>query len=423
MGDGRVDLSTIIEDVKARKIYNSKGDATIEIDVITCEGFGRASAPEGGSRGKNEAVAYPSGGVDQAIEKVEEVIAPELIGMNSDEQETIDMLLHEVDGSPDFRNIGGNTASAVSLAVAKAAASSHGIPLFQHLSGVLANELPTPLGNVLGGGLHAGKNAPVFQEFHALPLKAASFEEAAVVNFRVHSEVGRLLEKVGITFTGGKGDEGAWAPNLKDDAAIEIVVKACNKISRESGIDVRVGLDVAASTFWDRDRERYVYARDGLERDRGEQIQYIIDLVKTYKLAYVEDPLHEEDFEGFSELTEKIRGCLICGDDLFTTNKKRLELGIKGKAANAIIIKPNQVGTLTDAYRTVKLAKKFGYIPVASHRSGETCDPYLAHVAVAFSCPIIKTGVVGGERLAKINELVRIERLLSDRAKIAEVKI
>jgi len=412
-------MSTVIEDVMARKIFNSRGEETLEIDVATAAGFGRASAPAGASRGKAEVVQYPEEGVDQAIKKVEELIVPELIGLNADDQEEIDLLLHEIDGTKDFRNIGGNTAFAVSLATAEAAATSYGMPLFQHLAGYLANELPHPLGNVLGGGKHAHGKAPDIQEFLVLSLKAHDFSEAAKANVLVHQKVGSFLKKVDKTFTGGRGDEGAWASNIKSEEALEIVVKACEEVSEELGVDCRAGLDMAASTLWEQREKRYVYARDGTKRNPGEQLDFVLHLIENYDLAYVEDPFHEEDYESFAEVTKKVKKCLICGDDLFVTNRDRLTRGIKVCAANAIIIKTNQVGTLTDAWETTEVAKKARYIPVMSHRSGETNDAHIAHLAVAFRCPIIKTGVLPGERVVKINELIRIEETLGERAKMS----
>jgi len=416
-------LSTIIEDVKARKILNSRGEATIEVEVTTSDGFGIASAPSGASRGKAEAVAYPPGGVDEAIRKVEELIAPELIGMSADEQEKIDNLLHELDGTEIFMNIGGNTAYAISLAVADAAANSYNMPLFQYLGGYLACYLPYPLGNVLGGGKHALGKVPDIQEFLVLPIGAKTFMSAAEANVKVHRRLRDLLIKVDPYFTGGRGDEGAWAPNISNDKALEVVSKACEEVSNEVGFECRVGLDIASSSLWDEKKQRYVYKSEGVERDPGEQLEYILGLIENYKLIYVEDPFHEEDFESFRELTSKVKGCLICGDDLFVTNEKRLNIGVANKAGNAIIIKVNQVGTLTDAWRTTKLAKESGYVPIVSHRSGETTSYHIAHLAVGFSCPIIKTGVLGGERVAKINELIYIEEILGEKAKMSRLKI
>jgi len=416
-------MSTVIEDVKARKILNSRGEATIEVEITTSDGFGIASAPSGASKGKAEAVAYPPGGVEEAIKKVEELIAPELIGMSADEQEEIDNLLHELDGTKNFMNIGGNTAYAISLAVADAAANSYNMPLFQYLGGYLACHLPYPLGNVLGGGKHALGKVPDIQEFLVLPVGAPTFIAAAEANVKVHRKLRDILVKVDPYFTGGRGDEGAWAPNISNEKALEVVSKACEEVSEEVGFECRVGLDIASSSLWDPEKQRYVYASEGVERDSGEQLEYILGLIERYNLIYVEDPFHEEDFESFRELTSKVKGCLICGDDLFVTNEERLSIGIAKRAGNAIIIKMNQVGTLTDTWKTTKLAKESGYIPIVSHRSGETTSSHIAHLAVGFGCPIIKTGVIGGERVAKINELIYIEEILGEKAKMAKLRI
>ena len=416
-------MSTAIEDVTARKIFNSRGDETLEVDVTTTAGFGRASAPSGASRGKAEVVPYPEGGLDQAIRKVEKLIAPELIGMNAEEQEQIDVLLHTIDGTKDFSNIGGNTAYSVSLATADAASSSYGIPLFQQLAGYLASELPYPLGNVLGGGRHAHGKTPDIQEFLVLPFKATSFSEAAKTNVLVHKRVGSLLKKSDTTFTGGKGDEGAWSPSIKNEDALEIMMKVCEEVSEELGVKCGVGVDMAASTLWNPKEKFYAYARDGVKRNAGEQMDFVLHIIKDYNLVYVEDPFHEEDFESFAELTKRVKKCLITGDDLFVTNKQRLANGVRVGAANALIIKANQVGTLTDAWETTKMARKARYVPVMSHRSGETTDVHIAHLAVAFQCPIIKTGVIPGDRAAKINELIRVEEVLADRAKISTLPL
>ncbi len=412
-------MSTVIEDINARKIFNSRGEETLEVDIITALGFGRASAPAGASVGKAEVPPYPKGGVDQAVKKVEELITPELIGMNADMQEEIDLLLHEIDGTEDFGNMGGNVAYAVSLATAEAAATSYGTPLFQHLGGFLANKLPYPLGNVLGGGKHAQGKALDIQEFLILPLKAPSFSHAAKANALIHQRVGSFLKKKDTTFTGGRNDEGAWATNIKDEEALEILIKACQEVSEELGVNCRAGIDVAASTLWSPREKRYVYSRGKVRRNSGEQLDFVLQLIKSYNLAYVEDPFHEEDFESFATLRKKAKRCLVCGDDLFTTNKKRLAHGIKMNAANAVIIKANQIGTLTDAWETTQTATQARYVPVVSHRSGETGDAHIAHLAAAFGCPIIKTGVVGGSRVSKINELIRIEETLGSRADMA----
>ncbi|MEM3696779.1 MAG: enolase C-terminal domain-like protein [Candidatus Bathyarchaeia archaeon] len=416
-------MSTVIEDIIARKIFNTRGEETIEVDIITTSGFGRASAPAGESRGKAEVVYYPQGGVDQALKKIEEVIAPEIVGLNADFQEEIDKTLHEIDGSKDFRIIGGNTAFAISLANAEAAANSYGLFLFQYLGGQVANELPYPLGNTISGGKHTSGKSPDIQEFLALPYGAESFLEAANANAKIHKKAGALLKKKDKLFSGGRSDEGAWIANIDNLDALEVLAKACEEVSNEVDFECGFGVDVAASSLWDEKQKVYVYAREGKKRYSGEQLEFILELIKKYHLTYVEDPFHERDYESFAELTRKARNCLICGDDLFVTNSERLSRGIKMHAGNAVIIKVNQIGTLTDALETIEMAKRNGYTPVMSHRSGDTCDWHIAHLAVAFKCPIIKTGIVEGTRIAKINELIRIEEFLGDRAKMASIPI
>jgi enolase len=412
-------MSSIIEDVMARKLFNSRGRETIEVDIITTDGFGRAAAPAGASTGKAEVVSYPEGGVDGAISKLEELIAPELIGMDAEEQNEIDALLHEIDETEKFSNIGGNTAFAISVANSEAAATSHDLPLFQYLAGYAGNELPYPLGNVLGGGKHALGKTTDIQEYLVIPFKAPCFTEAAQANIMVHNKIGASLRKADPNFTGGRGDEGAWAPNIKNEKALKIVAKACEEVSAELEIECRPCLDVAASSFYDPKTKLYVYSMEGKKRDAGEQLEFMLHLIKEYNLAYVEDPFDEDDYESFAELTKKSNNCLICGDDLFVTNSKRLAKGIKMGAGNSLIIKTNQIGTLTDAWETTRLAKRAGYVPVMSHRSGETVDTHLAHLAVGLSCPVIKCGVLHGERIAKINELIRIEENLGNRAQMS----
>jgi enolase len=416
-------MTTVIEDIIARKVFNTRGDETVEVDVITTSGFGRASAPAGESRGKAEVVYYPEGGVDQALKKVEEIIAPEIIGLNADFQEEIDRALHEIDGSKDLRVIGGNTAFAISLANAEAAANSYGLPLFQYLGGHVANELPYPLGNTISGGKHTHEKAPDIQEFLAIPRGAESFLEAATANAKIHKKAKAILKKKDKLFGGGRSDEGAWVANISNLDALEVLAEACEEIGNEMGFECSFGVDVAASSLWDEKRKVYAYTREGKNRDSGEQLEFLLEIIEKYHLVYVEDPFHEEDYESFAELTKKVKKCLICGDDIFVTNAERLKRGIKMRAGNAIIIKVNQVGTLTDAWETVEMAKRNGYTPVISHRSGDTCDWHIAHLAVAFKCPIIKTGIVEGTRIAKLNELIRIEEFLGERAKMADIPI
>jgi len=388
------------------------------VDVVTARGFGRCAAPSGASTGKFEAVSYPEGSVDKAIRGVKESIAPEIVGMDAEEQELIDSALRSLDGTENFSNIGGNTAVAVSLAVAKAAASSQGAPLFKYLGGDSAY-LPHPLGNVIGGGAHAS-NATDIQEFLVIPIGASNVQQALWTNSVVHKRVKDELLGLG-TGSLGKGDEGAWAPSIGDEEAFEVLSRVTAEVGDELGVEILLGVDVASSEMWDPQKRRYVYQREGVERTREEQVEHILGLIERYKLYYVEDPLEEEDFQGFAELTKGSKA-LICGDDLYATNIKRIEKGIKAGSSRAVLIKPNQIGTLTDTFKAIELANKYSLATVFSHRSGETGDETIAHLAVAFECPMIKTGVVGGERVAKLNELIRIGEL-EGRARMAPLPI
>lgn len=406
-------MDSVIEDVRLRKIIDSRGNPTVEADILTWNGFGRAAAPSGASTGVNEVASFPEGGVDQVIDEVEDLISSEIIGMEAEDLREIDTVLKEIDGTDNFSTIGGNTAVAVSMATAKAAASSYNLPLYKFLGGIMPVSIPYPLGNMINGGAHAGTNAPDIQEFLVIPVGASSIIEAMETNINVHRRIKEKIQATDSTFTGGKGDEGGWAPNLTNEQALEIQTSSCSEITDETGIEVRPGLDVASSEFWDEKEQKYIYEREGVSRTVEEQIDYIADLVDTYKFFYVEDPIQENDFEAFAELTAKSgKDCLICGDDLFVTNPEILAKGIEANAANSLIIKPNQIGTLTDTYNSIQLAKANKYVPVVSHRSGETTDETIAHIAVAFNAPIIKTGAAGGERIAKLNELVRIEEEL-----------
>ncbi len=396
---------TLVTDVRLRRVLDSRGNPTVEADVQTeSGGFGRAKAPSGASTGEYEAIELPVG---EAIASAREEAIPRLVGeVYAGNQRDVDDALRAADGTDDFSEIGANSAVAISMAAAKAAADVLGAPLFQHLGGTFrGNTFPTPLGNVVGGGEHAA-DATHIQEFLAAPVGAPSVEEAVFANAAVHAEVGSLLEARGLAC--GKGDEGAWAPSIDDSDAFELVSEAIETVEDDVGFEIRLGLDVAAAELYDAEEELYRYGET--TRDTDEQIAYIAELVDEYNLAYVEDPLDEDDFEGYVELTETVgRETLVCGDDLFVTNVERLERGIEMGAANSILIKPNQIGTLSDTVDAVELATHNGYEPVISHRSGETEDTTIAHLAVATDAPFIKTGAVGGERTAKLNELIRIE--------------
>jgi enolase len=417
-----MNLRPKIVGLKFRKVFDSRGDEAIEADIIAGEARGRSSAPSGASRGRWEVRSYPDGGVNEALRTIQRLAPSRLVGMELENLKGIDLIIHELDPTRDLSIIGGNTAYAISVASANAGASSRSIPLFRYLSDEGAFKLPYPLGNVIGGGLHARGERTDIQEFLSFPTSSRSFAEAAAANIKVHKEVACLIEKRGIKIS-GRGDEGAWLAPLSSEEGLEILCKACSEIEDQTGVKLRAGLDIAASTLWEEKSESYHYPRDDRRLDDGDQLEFVLELIKRYRLAYVEDPFHEESFDSFTELTKKVHNTLICGDDLFTTNIQRLERGIKAGAANAVIIKPNQVGTLTDAIAAAKLAKSAGYVPVVSHRSGETCGHEISHLAVAVQAPLIKLGVVGGERIAKINELIRIEESLGEEARMAEIRI
>ncbi|MEM2874641.1 MAG: phosphopyruvate hydratase [Candidatus Hadarchaeales archaeon] len=415
---------TKIRSIRARRIFDSRGNPTVEVEVDVGRGcVGRAAAPSGASTGKYEVVAFPQGGPEKSIELLRKEVEKRLVGFNAEDQEGVDGILHEVDGTSNFSRIGGNAAVAVSMAVAKAAARALGLPLYRYLGGEKARDLPYPIGNVLGGGAHAGKMAPDIQEFISMPKGARRFADAVFANTRVHKAVRAGIERRDSTFSGGKGDEGAWAPNLDSLQAMEVLAEACISASKEVGFEVRPSLDIAASSLYDEEKGVYVYEREGKTRDAGEQIEFVVELVRKYGVFYLEDPLQEEDFDGFAELTRKVgKSCLVCGDDLYVTNVNRIKRGIEKKSTNAVLIKPNQIGTLTDTLSAVRLAKRSGQVPVISHRSGETTDETIAHLAVGWGCPMIKTGAVGGERMAKLNELIRIEEELGERARMASLR-
>jgi enolase len=397
-------MTTICE-IHLRKILDSRGNPTVEADIYTENGFGRAAAPSGASTGLYEAkVVEPDVAIDQALRN----IVPSLIGEDSRDQVTIDGILRDVDGTPDFSIVGANVAVAISLANARAAASSLGMELFQYLGGVFIPSLPLPIGNVIGGGAHA-ENATEIQEFLVVATGASGPKDAVFANAAVHRKIRELLKERGKSC--GKGDEGAWAPQVRDEEAFELVNEAVSAVSDDLDLSIRIGLDIAASQLWNDDGTYHYRDRT---RTPDEQIAYVCDLVDRYDLIYVEDPLHEEDFSGFADLTAQVGDrCLICGDDLFVTRSSRIVEGIEQGSANCVLIKPNQVGTLSDTFDAIHLAHSSGMDTVMSHRSGETTDMTIAHLATAFRCIFLKTGVVGGERTAKLNELIRIEEQIT----------
>ncbi|OGS51296.1 MAG: enolase [Euryarchaeota archaeon RBG_16_68_12] len=400
-----------IEAATIRKVLDSRGDPTVEVDISVDGVRGRAAAPSGASTSAHEARAFPEGGVGAGIARFKEEVEPRLLGLEATAQKEVDTLLQEIDGTPSFSRIGGNVAVATSLAVAKAAAAALGLPLYRYVGGTLAlpHPLPHPMGNVIGGGRHA-IGGTTFQEFLSVAL-GPTVAASVFANAAVHRCVRDLVRARLPAGPLGRGDEGAWVVPIGDEAALEILAEACRAVSREAGFEVRPALDIAASSFY-RDGA-YRYPERSLSPP--DQIEFVAGLVERYGLFSVEDPLDEDDFAGHARLTELVGSrCRVIGDDMFATNVERLRRGIETKAANAILIKPNQIGTLSGAKAAVDLAHRHGYAAVMSHRSGETTDDAIAHLAVAFGCLAIKCGAVGGERTAKLNELIRIEEELSE---------
>ena len=395
----------IIKEVEIRRIIDSRGNPTVEADVTTESGFGRAAAPAGASTGTHEAMAWPNGSVSKGMDFAKRNVIPRIIGLYADKQEEFDKLLRDIDSSDNFSNLGGNVAVALSLATAKAAADTKKVPLFQYLSKDNDYSLPAPMANVLGGGAHAVGGTDI-QEYLVTAFHD-DFSTAIEANALVHKTVKSLLKEKFPKIALGKGDEGAWVAPLENVEALELVVKAARMVEQETGVEIRPGLDIAASEFYD--GEKYNYKEQSLTPE--EQVDFVLGMIEEYNLHSVEDPLDQEDYESWTLLTEQT-DALIIGDDLYVTNAKRLQKGIDMKSTNSILIKPNQIGTLTDTKKAVDLAHSADMATVISHRSGETTDSTIAHLGVAFGSHAIKTGIMGGERIAKLNELVRISEQL-----------
>jgi enolase len=412
-----------IKSVTAREVFDSRGVLTIEVDVVAGDGWARSAAPFGapGSRGEFEAPAYGSLGLDGAVKAVVEEVASRLVGMDGADVRRCDEVIREVDGTANFDRLGGNTASALSIAVAKAAADSISVPLYALMAPDHRElTLPLPLGNIIGGGAHAAGPTPDMQEHLVLPVSARSMREAVWLNIQVHEETGRLLARRDPGFTGGSDDERGWAADVDDVTALEVLTEATAAVAHETGASFRLGLDLAADRLWDRDLKRYRYNREGTLRTSDEQIDFVEKLVRTFGLAFVEDAFHSNDYDAFAELKRRVGDvCMVCGDDLLATNQARTSHAVALGSVNSMVVKVNQIGTLTQAQDANDYAQSQGISTVISHRSGETDETAIAHLGVAWNCSLIKTGVLGGERLAKLNELIRIEAGNEGRARLA----
>ncbi|MTI80498.1 MAG: phosphopyruvate hydratase [Firmicutes bacterium] len=412
-------MSTIIIDVYGRQILDSRGNPTVEVDVVLEDGtVGRAAVPSGASTGAYEAVELRDGdadrymgkGVTKAVENVNSIISPEIIEMDATDQLGVDRILLELDGTPNKGKLGANAILGVSLAVAKAAAESLGLPLYQYLGGPNAKELPLPMMNILNGGEHADNNVDI-QEFMVMPVGASNFNEALRMGSEIFHNLKKVLKSRGLNTA--VGDEGGFAPDLgSNQEALEIIVEAINAAGYKPGEDVMLALDVAATELYK--DGKYELASEGINKSAEEMIDFYAQLVDKFPIISIEDGLAEDDWEGWKQLTERLGSKVqLVGDDLFVTNTERLSQGIATKVANSILIKVNQIGTLTETLDCIEMAKRAGYTAVVSHRSGETEDVTISDLVVATNAGQIKTGAPSRtDRVAKYNQLLRIEEEL-----------
>lgn len=417
-------MSTII-DIHAREILDSRGNPTVEVDVLLeCGIRSRAAVPSGASTGEHEAVElrdnikdrFLGKGVTRAVKNVNEIIAKEILGRNAYQQADIDNFLIKLDGTPNKEKLGANAILGVSLAVAKAAADFSGLPLYKYIGGVNAKILPVPCMNVLNGGEHASNNVDL-QEFMIAPIGASTFSEAYRMGSEVYHNLKKILLKKG--YATGVGDEGGFAPNLKsNEEALEILISGIEKAGYTPGDDFYICLDPAANYFFDKKKGRYILSSEDKELTPGEMVDYYIDLVDKYPIFSIEDGMEENDWDGWKIMTEKLGNKIqLVGDDIFVTNPERLKMGFKKNVANSILIKLNQIGTLTETLDTIKLADRNGYTWMVSHRSGETEDTTISDLVVASGGGQIKTGApCRSERVAKYNQLLRIEEDLGNSA-------
>lgn len=416
---------TLIEDIHAREILDSRGNPTIEVDVLLeCGVMGRAAVPSGASTGEHEAVELRDGdkgrylgkGVLKAVNNVNDVIAPELLDMDALDQAALDRVMIELDGTANKAKLGANAILGVSLAAARAAANAVELPLYSYIGGVNARTLPVPMMNILNGGAHAD-NSVDLQEFMVMPVGAKTFSDALRMGTEVFHSLKKVLSSKG--YATSVGDEGGFAPNLKSNVeAIEVILEAIEKAGYKAGTDAMIALDPAASEFYK--DGKYVFKKsDGSKKSSEEMVAFYADWVRQYPIISIEDGLSEDDWNGWNILTKELGNKVqLVGDDLFVTNTERLSRGIKERIGNSILIKVNQIGTLTETLEAIEMAKKAGYTAVISHRSGETEDTTIADIAVATNAGQIKTGSASRtDRIAKYNQLLRIEEELGGMAK------
>ena len=422
---------SVIEAVYAREVLDSRGNPTVEVEVVLESGsVGRAIVPSGASTGAFEAVELRDGdkgryigkGVEKAVANVNEIIAPELEGMDAFDQPAVDALMIELDGTHNKGKLGANAILGVSMAVARAAAEELGLPLFQYIGGVNAKQLPVPMMNILNGGEHADNSVDV-QEFMILPVGAKSFREGLRMGAEVFHSLKKVLSERGLAC--GVGDEGGFAPNLGSNReALELIVEAIEKAGYKPGDDVKLGLDVAATEMYDKETKLYDLKHEGKKLTAEQMVDLYEEWVNNFPIVTIEDGLDEEDWDGWKVLTDRLgKKVQLVGDDLFVTNTERLERGIEAGVANSILIKVNQIGTITETLDAIEMAKRAGYTAVISHRSGETEDTTIADLAVAVNAGQIKTGAPSRtDRVAKYNQLLRIEEMVGEQARYCGMK-
>ncbi len=397
-----------ISSIRGRIVFNSRGSKSIEIDVVTDGKFiGRACSPSGASVGKFEAQSFPENKPEEALSMLNANIN-RFVGLQAEDLLAVYDALKSIDKTDNYSRIGGSVAYALSIAAVDSAANSLGIPLFKLLKRSKPYLFPFPLGNIIGGGAHAGPGTPDLQEILACPVGAENIVDALEMNFKLHRETRKVIESIDKRFTYGKGDEGAWAPNVNNDQALEIIEKAVNNCGYILGKDMAIGIDFASSSFWNEDEQLYDYARQGIKRDTGDQIEFANRLIHDYKLIYVEDPMHEGDFESMAVLNKKNTKTVVTGDDMLVTNAGRIMEAVRYGACSGAILKVNQAGSLYEALDFAKECNKNKIKIITSHRSGESVDSQISHIAIATSSSMLKAGVLGGERIAKLNELVRL---------------
>lgn len=394
--------------LKGRIVFNSRGSKTIEVDVVTDKKFfARACAPSGASVGKHEAQSFPNDDSKKALE-VFTANAKKFVGLDAEDPRVIFDALRSIDNTEMYTKIGGAVAYALSIAAIDSAAKALNVPMFKLLKPRKPYKFPFPIGNILGGGAHAGPGTPDIQEFLVCPIGAKSIIEAIEMNFELHKELCKVIESVDKHFTYGRGDEGAWAPNVNNDQALELVEKAVKNCGFSLGKEISIGIDLASSSLWNEKKKIYDYIRQGIVRNTQEQIDFADDLIREYKLIYLEDPVHEEDFESMAIITKRNPKCMVTGDDMLVTNTRRVKEAAKSKVCSGAILKVNQTGTLYDAMKFAEECTKNNIRIVTSHRSGESLDSHIAHIAIATDSKMLKSGVLGGERIAKLNELLRL---------------